>query len=186
MTDVRYTRVAIILHWVMAVAFILMLGSGFVMGEDFLSQELKFNLYQWHKSLGVLLLLTLFVRIGWRLFHKPPALPVSIQGLERLAAHAGHIALYACMLAMPITGWLMVSSSVYGLPTIVFGLFEWPHIPDLQGNEGVHSFAKILHFYVAIAFVIFILGHIGAVVKHAIWDKESILPRMMWRRKTMG
>ena len=175
----RYTRVAVALHWIMAVAFFLMLGSGLYL--EFvpnIEQALKFNLYQWHKSLGVLLLMAFVLRLGWRLFHKPPALPESIKGLERKAAHAGHWGLYAFMIIMPFSGWLMVSSSVYGLPTVVFGWFTWPHIPNLTGNKGVSDLAHEVHETGAYLFILLILGHIAAVIKHAIVDKHNLLPRM--------
>lgn len=175
----RYTTVAIILHWVMAAAFLLMLASGLSMEYLPMEKSLKFNMYQWHKSLGVLLLVAFFIRIGWRLFHKPPALPASIKGLEAVAAKAGHIALYACMIAVPFSGWLMVSSSVYGLPTIVFGWFEFPHFPKIAGNETISAISKNAHWILAWFFGLCILGHIAAVVKHMVIDRENILLRMV-------
>ena len=178
----RYHSVAIILHWIMAIAFLLMLGSGLVMTSLELSKSLKFSMYQWHKSLGVVLLLTFFVRIAWRLFHKPPALPARIKGLEAFAAKAGHWALYACMLIMPLSGWVIVSASVYGLPTIVFGWFEWPHIPDLTGNMIIKEGAEEVHEIMAWIFIALIAGHVAAVIKHAVIDKENIAARMWWSK----
>jgi cytochrome b561 len=180
----RYTSVAIILHWVMAIAFGLMLTSGVVMEYVDIDKSLKFQMFQWHKSLGVLLLITFFVRIAWRLFHKPPLYPAGMYGLELLAAKAGHWALYLCMLAVPLSGWIMVSSSSYGLPTIVFGWFEWPHVPGIAGNDVVNEGAGTAHWVLALSFALLILGHIGAVIKHYIFDKENILTRMWWTKGT--
>lgn len=174
----RYTAVAVTLHWVMAAAFLLMLTSGLVMTYVDIAKSLKFNMYQWHKSLGVLLLLAFVLRLGWRLFHKPPTLPAAIKGLEALAAKAGHIALYVCMIAVPLTGWAIVSSSSSGLPTIVFGWFEWPHIPNIAGNEAAHEAAENAHWVLAWFFGLCIAGHIAAVIKHAVIDKHNLLPRM--------
>lgn len=175
----RYNNVAIALHWIMAIAFFLMLASGLAVEYLDMAKKLKFSMIQWHKSLGVLLLAAFVIRLGWRLFHKPPVLPASIKGLEALAAKAGHIALYLCMLAVPLTGWAMVSSSSYGLPTIVFGWFTWPHIPGIAGNDAVNGAAKTAHWLLAWAFLICIGGHIAAVIKHAVIDKENLLPRML-------
>jgi cytochrome b561 len=174
----KYTKVAVALHWVMAVSFILMLASGITMGYIEIEKSLKFNLYQWHKSLGVLLLVAFFLRIGWRIFNKPPALPTSFPKIERIAAHAGHWGLYVWMVLLPLTGWAMVSSSVYGLPTIVFGWFEWPHVPGLEGNEDIHELAETAHMILAFSFIALILGHVAAVVKHAVKDGENLLKRM--------
>lgn len=177
-SDKRYTAVAIALHWIMAVAFILMLASGLAFDRIEMDKPFQFKLYQWHKSLGLLLLAAFFIRIGWRLFHKPPALPDFFPKWERLAAHAGHIGLYAMMFIMPVAGWIMVSSSPFGLPTIIFGLFEWPHIPGVAGNKSVHDTAGIVHEIGGWLFLIFIGGHIAAVIKHLLVDKYNLLPRM--------
>lgn len=175
----RYTNVAVTLHWVMALCFFAMLASGLVMTEDdLLPKDLRYSMFQWHKSLGVLLLIAFFVRIGWKLFHRVPSLPESIKGLEKLAAKAGHYALYFWMFAVPMSGWAVVSSSSYGLPTVVFGWFTWPHIPGLSGNEAIHDLGEEAHELLAYSFMALIAVHIAAVIKHAVIDKHNLLPRM--------
>lgn len=182
-TDSRYTIIAMILHWVMAIAFFLMLGSGIAMVNFEIDPSFKFNLYQWHKSLGVLLLITFFLRVAWRLWNKPPALPQSFKKLDVIGAKLGHLGLYALMIAMPLSGWVMVSSSVYGLPTIVFGWFEWPHISALSGNEIVNTISKNAHWIMSWIFIAMIAIHILAVIKHYKVDKENLLTRMIPTRK---
>ena len=183
----RYNSIAIILHWVMAIAFIAMLISGVVMEYAQLEQSLKFNLYQWHKASGVLLLIAVVLRILWRMIstlkNQIPPLPENFKPLEQKAAKLGHLGLYAVMIAMPLTGWMMVSSSVYGLPTIVFGWFEWPHIPGIQGDEAINKISNRAHMIVGIAFALLIGAHIAAVIKHALFDNENLLTRMWWSKK---
>lgn len=183
-TPKQYNSAMIILHWVMALAFFAMLGSGITMEYITLEQSFKFQLYQWHKSLGVLLLLAIFLRIFIKILSKAPPLPQKFSKIEKTAAHAGHYALYLAMLTMVFSGWAMVSSSVYGLPTIVFGWFEWPHIPNIQADESINSLAKTIHFYGFITFGILILGHISAVVAHYKKEKVNLLWRMWWGKKT--
>jgi cytochrome b561 len=179
MQPARYHRLAITLHWVMALAILLMLTSGLLMTErDLLEKTLRFSMYQWHKSLGVLVLLALALRIVIRLRFAPPPLPASMKPIEKKAAHAGHFALYALMLIMPLSGWAIVSSSSFGLPTLVFGLFEWPHMPGIAGNEQAHEAAEEAHEILAWVLMAFIAGHIGAVIKHYVFEKENLLPRM--------
>lgn len=178
----RYAGIAVALHWVMALAILLMLASGFVMAYGDLGQSLKFRLYQWHKSLGVLLLVSVAFRILLRLVLKAPALPGFMPAWEARAARAGHLALYLLMVAMPVTGWIVVSASVFGLPTIVFGLFEWPHVPGIAGDAAVESAAKGAHFWLAILIAATIAGHVAAVFKHIVIDRENILARMWWGR----
>ncbi len=182
-THDRYNSIAIILHWTMAIAFLVMLGSGVAMTYFELDKSFKFQLYQWHKSGGILLLLASFLRISWRLISVIPKLPDNLAPWEKLAAKAGHYALYAVMFLTPLSGWLYVSSSVYGLPTIVFNLFEWPHFPGVEGNETIHEIAEEAHFILTIMFGILIAGHIGAVIKHAVYDHENLLRRMWWNSK---
>lgn len=180
----RYTSVAIALHWIMAIALILMIGSGLSFDFFEMDKNFKFNLYQWHKSLGLILLVTAFARLGWRVFHKPPSLPTSFPKLDIIAAHLGHIALYLCMIIMPIAGWVMVSSSSYGLPTIIFGWFEWPHVPGVAQDKEINNLSSTIHDIGGWVFLAIIAAHIGAVFKHIIVDKYNLLPRMGIGTKT--
>lgn len=179
----RYNGFAIIVHWLMAVGFFLMLGSGIFMVYFEIDKSLQFNIYQWHKSGGVLLLFSFLLRITIRLASTAPELPETLSRSERLAAKIGHIALYALMLLVPLSGWLMVSASVIGLPTIVFGLFEWPHIYAIEADETLENLAKTLHLILTITFGLLIAGHIAAVIKHAIIDKENLLVRLWWMKE---
>lgn len=179
----RYTSVAIILHWIMAVSFLLMLGSGFVMENVEIAKSLKFNMFQWHKSLGLLLLAAFVLRLIWRLLHKPPAYKFHMPRWEAIAAKGGHVLLYVLMFIMPLSGWIMVSSSSYGLPTIIFGLFEWPHIPKIAGNDAINGASREVHTILAIIVALVIAGHVAAVIKHYVMDKQNLLTRMWWSKK---
>lgn len=178
----RYHSAAIILHWVMAAAFILMLASGLTMEYIELDKQFKYQLFQWHKSLGVLLLVAVALRVAVRLWQKPPALSPLFKRWEVVAAHLGHFGLYVMMIVMPLSGWAMVSSSPYGLPTYVFGWFEWPHIPGLAANETANASAKTAHWLGAWAFLALLAAHVGAVIKHFIFDRENLLRRMWWSK----
>lgn len=177
----RYPSAIIILHWVMALAIIAMLASGLLM-TDLADKTWQFQLYQWHKSLGVLVLLAVAARLGLRLLTKLPAVPDLFKPWEKLAAKAGHWALYALMVAMPLSGWAMVSASVYGLPTIVFGWFEWPHLPNLTGITGLNELAEDVHGALAWVLMALIALHIGAAIKHYWCDKTNLLRRLWWGR----
>src|SRR3546814_13075279 len=64
----------------------------------------------WHKWAGVSLLVLIVVRLAWRMSHKAPEFPLAMKPMARLAAHAAHWLLYALMLAIPLSGWLMSSA----------------------------------------------------------------------------
>lgn len=173
----------ILLHWIMALAIFLMLISGVIMEYVDIDKKLKFDLYQYHKSLGVLLLIALFIRIFCRIFTKIPTLPKTFSNLEIKLAKFGHYLLYFLIFIMVSSGWLIVSTSSYGLPTIVFGLFEWSHIPNLIGEKKLHKLAELIHLIAAISLFIAIFGHIAAVIKHKIIDKDNLLHRIWFNKK---
>src|SRR4051812_11315537 len=92
-----------------------------------------FAVIQLHKSIGITILLLSLVRLGWRLANRPPPLPAAMPRWERLLAAVTHVGFYLIMIAMPLTGWLMVSTSRFVLPTLLYGVVHWPDIPGVGG-----------------------------------------------------
>jgi cytochrome b561 len=105
----RYTRVAILLHWAIAALILFNLAFGFFM-EGY-QPPLKFIVIAAHVSAGITVLILTVVRILWRLTHRPPPLSPTLKGWERGLAHAVHIGIYVLMLALPLTGWAMISAN---------------------------------------------------------------------------
>lgn len=172
----RYTATAIALHWLMAFLIFGLLALGFTMQDLPLSPE-KLQLYSWHKWAGVSAFLLVLVRLAWRLSHRPPALPAGMPKPLQVAAHAGHLALYALMLLIPLSGWLM--SSAKGFQTVWFGVLP---IPDLLGKDkALGDLLQTVHMSLNLLFVAVIAGHIGAALKHHFIDKDDILTRMLPR-----
>ena len=170
----HYTSTAKGLHWLMAILLIGLLALGFYMHDLPLSPE-KLQLYAWHKWAGVSAFLLVLARLAWRVTHIPPALPASMPKLMQLAAHAGHLALYGLMLAIPLSGWLM--SSAKGFQTVWFGIFP---IPDLlEKNKELGDLLQTVHMSLNLIFVATLLGHVVAALKHHLIDKDDILTRML-------
>ena len=69
-------------------------------------------------------LVLVVLRVVWRCLVGAPPYSAALGVLSRLGAHAAHFALYALMVAMPVTGYL--DSVAGGHPTPWFGLFDWP------------------------------------------------------------
>jgi cytochrome b561 len=171
----------------MAVMILGLLGVGFYMAQVLTQTDsdtlmLKFDLVQVHKSWGFTVFALALLRVIWRLANPTPALPSEMGRVQRLAAHGGHIALYICLFAMPLTGWLMASASplqdAYGIKNMVFGLFELPD-PFKPGGEELESLFRALHFYTALALTGLLLTHAGAALKHHFLDRDSVLTRMI-------
>lgn len=174
----RYSRVAVLLHWVLGLALIGMFGMGLYMADLAFSPQ-KLKLYNWHKWAGVSLLLLSAVRLLWRLSHRPPALPEALRARmpawQRAAHHATHHALYLLFFAVPLLGWAY--SSAAGFPIVWFGAVQ---LPDLvPASEPLADWLKPLHRYAAFAMAALVLVHIAAALKHQWVDRDGLLGRML-------
>jgi cytochrome b561 len=179
----RYHSIAIGLHWIIALALLFMFISGLYMVNADISKADQFKLFQIHKSAGVIVLIAVAVRLVTRALIKRPELPASINSKEKRYASLGHLGLYLAMVIMPLSGWLMVSASSFGLPTIVFDTFEWPHIPGVARNKEIEALARNIHWYIALGFLALIAVHIAAVIKHKHKDNINLLKRMWWSKQ---
>lgn len=180
----RYTVVAIALHWVMAVGILALAAIGLAMVHLKIPLHRKFELYQLHKSIGVTILLAALLRIGWRLMHKPPELPAHMPPLERAAAVGGHLILYFFLFALPLTGWALVSASVLRIPTVLYGVIPWPHLPilpTLTHKAPVEAFLKHIHAYGAWTLIAIVTGHAGAALRHHFIKQDEVLLRILPR-----
>lgn len=181
----RYTAVAIALHWVIAIAIFALLGFGLWMTEAIHQPESKaqaFVVYQWHKSLGLTVFALVLIRLVWRMFNPPPPLPQTMPAWEKMAAGISHRLFYVVMIVMPLLGWAMVSASPFGLPTMYFGVFEWPHIvwlAELENKKPVEAIFKTAHRTGAYLLIALIGLHVAAALKHWIVDRDEILGRML-------
>ncbi|QDG77880.1 cytochrome b [Labrenzia sp. PHM005] len=181
-TPTGYGRIAITFHWLMAMLILGMLGFGLYLDRLPQSDPRLFGLYQLHKSFGFVVLALAALRLVWRLLNPSPKLPDGMPVWERLAAHLGHIGLYALIFAMPITGWLMVSASPWGIPTVIFNTLPVPHLPypEMLGTkEQAEGFFKALHAYGAYLLIALILVHIAAALKHHFIARDDTLKRMV-------
>jgi cytochrome b561 len=174
-----YTGTAKVLHWLMALLLAGMLALGFYMSDLKLSPA-KLQLYSWHKWAGVTIFLLLLVRAGWRLTHRPPALPSGMPAWLRRVAGATHGLLYVLMFAIPLSGWLM--SSAKGFQTVWFGVLP---IPDLLPKDRAlgEQLAEV-HESLNILLLAVVAAHVAAALKHHFIDRDGVLRRMLPARPT--
>lgn len=178
----RYTTVAIVLHWLIAV--ILIANIAVAWQFDDAKGLTKFQLFQIHKSLGITVLVLSLVRLAWRLMNPPPAPLASMKAWEKFASLAVHLGFYVVMIGMPMTGWLMVSASPRNIPTLLFGLVELPYLPFVHGlaveqaKALAETFSEAHEFMGKITYALIIL-HVGAALKHQFIDRDTIVSRML-------
>jgi cytochrome b561 len=173
----RYTRVAILLHWLIALMLFGLIGFGLLMTNEAVPN--RFALYQWHKSFGISVLFLSLMRLFWRLGHKPPPMPDGLKEWERLAAKLTHIAFYGLMIGMPLLGWAMVSASKLPIPTQLFYTIPWPNMPGIPRDAELEKLFKTLHELGGKLFIALIVLHIGAALKHHFVEKDTVLRRML-------
>jgi cytochrome b561 len=176
-----YHPLSVALHWVLGLALVGMFIMGLYMtGLPFSPQRLR--LYNWHKWAGVLVLSLSFVRLMWRLTHRPPALPATIEAdmpaWQRRAHHATHFGLYALFFATPLLGWAY--SSAAGFPIVLFGVLPLPDFVPV--SEGLAEALKPLHKFSALAMAALVLLHVAGALKHQLIDRDGLLRRMAWGR----
>ncbi len=178
----RYGVVAMSLHWLIAVAVIALLALGMVMTRLPLGDPLKFDLYQLHKSIGILVFLLSCARLGWRLANPPPPLPLSLPDWERRAARITHTAFYLLMIVLPITGWMLVSASPWNIPTRPFGLFMLPHLPWFSTHPQKARLEDALievHSLGGWIFAALLALHVAAALRHHFILRNTVLRRML-------
>lgn len=193
----RYTKTAIVLHWLIAIVIIGMFALGWFMSglpkeapKEAAYDLFNLGIYTWqlaepasprtfyfnlHKSIGVTLLALIAIRVYWRVTHRPPALLSSLKAWERKLATAGHHLLYVLMVAVPVTGLLQAVYSKYGVKW--FGL---DFIPGLD-NKDMRAIFHEAHEIIGILLALLILLHILGALKHKFLDKDETLSRMSLR-----
>lgn len=171
-----------LLHWVMAGLILFMLGLGWYMTGFVTDIYEQFDLFQTHKSWGFVVFALALVRIAWRLSGRSPDWPAHMPAWERLAARGAHLALYALMLLLPVSGWLMASASelqdLYGIRNMVFGLFELPD-PFVPGDKALEDLFREVHHMAAFAMAVLVAGHVAAALKHHFVNRDSVLRKMI-------
>jgi len=182
LSQARYTKTAIILHWMIALMIIGLIAAGIIMTRLEPYSSLQITLYQLHKSFGIMVLLLSLLRLLWRLSHKPPALPAHMKPWERFAATSTHVFFYLIMIGMPLLGWAMVSASPTNIPTKLFFTIPWPHLPilpRLENKKEVAELFEFLHKNIGKATILLIALHMGAALKHHFKDKDDVLRQMI-------
>lgn len=173
--NARYSRGAILLHWLIALLIVLNFVVAWV-SEDMPKPE-RMEMMGNHKAIGLAVLALTLVRIGWRLMRPAPPLVETLKAWEAAIAKVTHAVFYFLMLAIPLAGWGLSSSAGKGNPVSFFGLFDIPALPVGSDKPTVGMFHE-MHEVFATLMLVLLLIHVAAALKHQIIDKDGTLRRM--------
>jgi len=169
----RYDRVAIALHWLLALMILVSFSVGTYMADLPLT-PMRLKLFNWHKWAGITILTLSALRLLWRLTHRPPA-DLPMPPWQQHAAHVTHALMYACFFAVPLVGWAY--SSAAGFPVVVFGVLPLPDF--VPANRELAESIKPFHAALAWVLAIAVVAHVAAALKHQFVDRDRLLLRMM-------
>lgn len=175
-TPLRYRPMAIILHWAIAALLLFQLGLGWHMA-DMPRSAVMFAAFQFHKSIGMAILLLSLLRVAVRVASPRPA-PVEGPRWQTRLASGVHGLLYLFMIGGPLTGWALVSTASVAVPTLLFHTVPLPHLPISHGwHDGIEAGHSLLAWLGAGLIAL----HIGGALKHqlAARREEWVVPRMM-------
>jgi cytochrome b561 len=181
MRDERYHSVAITLHWLIAALVVTNVILGF--GHEYVDRATSREMMWWHKSIGISVFLLTLVRLGWRISHPIPPLPIDMAPWKKFLARANHWAFYFLLLALPFLGWLLTSASPRNNPIPFFGL-QWPFLPfvhDLpmdQRKALTPQFAEA-HETVAKITLALVVLHVAAALHHIFVRKDEVGHHML-------
>ncbi len=173
----RYTRPAMVLHWLMALLILSALPLGLYMSDLPLSPY-KLKLFAWHKWIGITVLALWLPRVAWRITHRPPALPPGLPLWQERAAAITHGLLYLLMLAVPLTGWLM--SSALGFTVVWLGVLPLPNL--VAPDKALGATLKFVHSLLADGLMGLLALHLLAVLQHQLLLRD----RLLWRMVSWG
>ncbi len=177
-TSTRYSTVAILLHWLLALAIIGNFAVGLYMA-DLPFSITRVKLINWHKWAGISILALSALRLLWRLTHAPPPFSDKVMAAmppwQHAAQRGNHVAMYLLFFAVPLFGWLY--SSAVGLQIVWFGVLPLPNLWPLDKELGNLVF-KPLHQASAFALAALVVVHVAAGLKHHFVDRDGLLLRM--------
>lgn len=167
-----------VLHWIMAFAIIFMFVLAYIMMDIPAENPTRGLLYGIHKSIGFTLLILVFLRFGWRLANPVPLLPESVPAWQNFLAHSNVLLLYALMLTMTLSGFLM-SYHTWGVPW--FGLFT---LKAVEGNKDFAGLMKSVHEIASYFLIVTFCAHVLAALYHHFVHKDNVLSRMWFGKKS--
>ena len=170
----RYGTIAQFFHWLIVALIATQFTLAYIFSDMPLGLE-KIGLIVTHKAIGMTVLILMILRLSWRFLSPPPALPTGTKSYERFLANAAHVLLYALVIALPLSGWLM--SSAANIPVSYFAWFDFPVL--VEPNKDLVKVTKTIHYGLNITLACMIFLHVVAALRHHFILRDDVLRRML-------
>jgi cytochrome b561 len=170
----RYGTVARLLHWSVAVLVLAIIPLGIAL--DHLPQgNVQDRAYDLHRSLGVVILVLMVLRLLWRRLNGAPDPAHDIAPWQHMLATATHHTLYLLLIVNPVVGWF--ATSAYGAPLMFIGIGELPAL--MAKNEPLANILFGVHKAIGLLTAALLIAHIGAALFHRFVLRDSVMGRMI-------
>ena len=166
----RYSNVSILLHWTIAILVVANLIIAIMMQSDR-------EMFPWHKSIGITVLLLTLLRLVWRLTHPWPRFPDQMPRWERIFSRTVHVLFYVMLLAIPLLGWAAVSAGRMGTGEL-FGFIQWFDLPVGKSQELRETLGSVHEGAVYFTLLLVFL-HVSGALKHQFFDEDVVFHRML-------
>ena len=170
----RYTKPAMLLHWLTALLIIAAFFLGLTMVDipGFTPTKLKY--FSWHKWIGVTVLGLAVLRVLWRNANRPPP-PLPMPAWQHMAAEGMHYLLYVLIFAVPVSGYFYTYAA--GVPVVYLGLWQMPAV--IAPNPELKPVLKTVHYVLTMTLAAAVVAHVLAALKHHFIDRDATLKRML-------
>lgn len=172
---VAYDGLARFLHWLTALLVAIVVGLGWALAWTPRNAASRDFVLWLHRSVGLLVLVAMLLRLLWRWRRRPPPLPESLPLGAALLARATHYSLYLLLILMPLAGYL--NAAFEGHAVSFFGLFVLP--PLLREDDRLSQFAILVHLAGQYFLYILIALHLGAAFLHGVVLRDGVVWRML-------
>ena len=173
-SESRYGLVLRALHWAIAFLIIALIPLGWYMVRLDYYDPWSYDALEIHKGLGMVVLLLSSIMGAKQIAQRTTLIAKPRKQWEALAAKITHYPLYALMLVVPATGYMISTSAGAGVS--IFGLFEVPAV--MPKSVPLRDAAISVHYYFAYAGVGLIAFHIAGALKHHFIERDDALKQM--------
>ena len=172
----RYSNTAVTLHWITAALVVVQVVLGFALDAFMTKRPARTEVFEWHKTIGALILIVSLIRLGYRIANPPPPFPPDLQAWRRYAAVWNHRAFYFLLIVLPLTGLVAVSGASKTGTTAIVGGLQVPIIPGVSQALGeTSSDAHVVLVFCTLALLVL---HIAAAISQQFFEHDRAAGRM--------